>query len=218
MRTTILTVLTLAALFAWSSDLMAASVPPPPDSTGADTSSWHVDTDRRLSIGFLTGLWIPNGNTATLGNKFQIGIFMGGRVHGWGADLQVAFRLGRASSHYMVSYDGEFVSTDYFLGAQILLLASRRIIRSGSYEAELQVGLGIDGFDAIDSKESPKTIISLGNSIGVTQYFFAPSDFAHVALQTQFSFVSYDTGGGTDLSGNTISINLIFGLGGQPVH
>lgn len=118
----------------------------------------------------------------------------------------------------MVSYDGEFVSTDYFLGAQILLLASRRIIRSGSYEAELQVGLGIDGFDAIDSKESPKTIISLGNSIGVTQYFFAPSDFAHVALQTQFSFVSYDTGGGTDLSGNTISINLIFGLGGQPVH
>lgn len=194
-----------------------ASPPPPLDSTLA--KKWiGRDLDRRLSLGILTGVWMPKGGTELIGDKFQVGMYMGGRVHGWGADILIGFRLGKASNPYQVVHDGAKVSTDHFLGGEILLMACRRILKAGSHETELQLGLGIDAFDAIEDEENPKTIISFGNSIGIAHYYLIAGGSAQIGLQLQYSFVDYDTNGGTDLSGNTLSLNLLLGVGGPPIH
>ncbi|NUO81616.1 hypothetical protein HUU05_16215 [candidate division KSB1 bacterium] len=75
-------------------------------------------------------------------------------------------------------------------------------------------GLGWDGFDAIESDKNrkAKSINSLNVNLGLGyRQFFKPYSTHYLSLEGRYNFVNYATHGGSDLSGNTITLRLIYG-------
>ena len=81
-------------------------------------------------------------------------------------------------------------------------------------------GIAFDGFDALSSDNSnsnnniSKSINSLNLNIGLGYKHFLNS-WNYLGFDFKYNFVNYDNKNGTDLAGNTITINLIYGFMGN---
>lgn len=167
----------------------------------------------RGHIGILSGIWSPTGNNRVLGNKASIGFQAGIRPNRFGVDFVMQLRFLKAKEEYEVYDEGQLRKTDHFFGGLIGIDMSYELIRFKRFSLDFQTGLGWDGFDAIDQKDNSKTISSLGLSVGVKPRIFVDKQKTkYVGILVRYSKVNYYTNGGTDLSGNTISFNIVVGL------
>jgi hypothetical protein len=89
--------------------------------------------------------------------------------------------------------------------------------RKGKSEIDVVGGIGYDGFEAIsedvDAGIGSKSINSLNINIGAGyRYYYKKNSGQYVCLQPRINAVNYANKGGSDLSGNTLSIRLIWGF------
>jgi hypothetical protein len=80
--------------------------------------------------------------------------------------------------------------------------------------------MGFDGFDAIetDDNRNAKTIGSFNLNLGFAfRHFLKKHDSKYLGIEMRYNWVNYATGGGSDLSGNTITLRLMYGLLGNSV-
>ncbi|MCK5125420.1 MAG: hypothetical protein KAR42_04125 [candidate division Zixibacteria bacterium] len=165
------------------------------------------------SAGFV-GTWLPQGKNELLGNKPEFGLMFGNKYKTFQVDATVLFRLFNAENEYSYVKDGTLITTDYFLGGYIGLDVGYEIFTKGKNQFELLGGIGYDGFDANSSDDDDKahTIGSLNLNLGFRHKLFVSKyhDW-YVGIQGRYNWVKYGTGGGSDLSGNTISLQLIVG-------
>jgi len=77
-------------------------------------------------------------------------------------------------------------------------------------------GIGYDGFEAIsenvDAGVASKSINSLNINLGAGYRYYYKGDGRYLSLQPRINTVNYANKRGSDLSGNTISIRLIWGF------
>jgi hypothetical protein len=130
-------------------------------------------------------------------------------------DLTLLLRFTKAREKYVYRQDGVFDTTDHFFGGYIGLDIGYELFTAGSSQFELLGGIGYDGFDTKNTDNNNQdghSIGSLNLNIGFRHKLFVNKyrDW-YVGVQGRYNIVKYGTDGGSDLSGNTFSIQLVIG-------
>lgn len=162
------------------------------------------------------GGWIPVGPIDVLGPKMEIGGQCGVRGRHFGVDLGLLFRFLAPKRTWVAGHKGKLYETNSFQSIYIGVEPNYTIYSSMGSRLEIFSGIGWDGIlgltpDVID-EDAGDYQNSLNVNFGFTQRFFYGSEQKmFFGLQARYNLVDFYTDGGTDLSGNTISINLIWG-------
>lgn len=169
----------------------------------------------RIHLGALTGIWIPQHAASVLGNKAELGFKIGWRGERLGAEGTVIFRCLNAKREYVVRQNGKEDRGKTFFGGYVGADLAYEAIRSEMHAFALIGGIGLDGFahgSSKDDDDNTSGVNSLNLNVGA-EYRLAcnRTRTRYVGLQGRYNVVNYATGGGSDLSGNTISVDLLWG-------
>lgn len=161
-----------------------------------------------------SGVWSPQSAAGLLGNKMEITGRAGYRQRGFLIDLVGTLRFLDADAPYWVRADNAIRSTEYFFGGYFGLESGYECIRLNRFALDLHGGIGVDGFDCFgsDDNKPQKSINSANLNVGVTPRIFVNKyKTRYLGLQIKYNWLKYGTNGGSDLSGNAISVNLVYG-------
>ncbi|MEM1408339.1 MAG: hypothetical protein AAGG59_16270 [Bacteroidota bacterium] len=164
--------------------------------------------------GLITGYWMPQGNASLLGNHPTLGLYGGLQKGRWLFDLTILFRFLEADDNYFVIEDGIEYETDHFFGGYIGVDIGYQLVKGNKSRLYALSGIGFDGFDALggDDEDDPsKSINSLNLNLGLG-FRQSLSNNLYIGIEARQNFVDYNNRGGTDLSGNSQSIRLLFGF------
>jgi hypothetical protein len=178
----------------------------------------------RTTIAIGTGVWIPTNNLSTLGVHPSFTFQVGGRSMHHELDFTVQIRYLESANTYAVNRNGHLDSTNYYVGGYIGLDYTYYVVSKKRYDIGVMAGMGWDGFDFAedpyyyyyydypwDYYHSHVTIGSFNGNAGLRfNYYFSHSFY--MGLQGRYNGIHYSTHGGTNLSGDAISIDLIFGF------
>jgi hypothetical protein len=171
-----------------------------------------------VHLNLYSGIWIPTGNAALLGNHPFIGVQGGIRSKKMTYNLSLAFKFINSANDYYILKDGIVDTTDYFFGGYVGLDIEREILKSKKHEFDLLAGIGYDGFDSIktnteddnpdNDKGHPINSVNVNFGLGY-RYFYAKKRY--VGLKGNYNVVNYNNDGGTNLLGDCITISLSIG-------
>ncbi len=164
-----------------------------------------------------SGVWIPNGKLDILGLHPILGFQGGAKYKKLLVDAIMEFKFVKSPNTYFVQKDDSIYSTTHFFGGFIGLDLGYELIKHKSHEINILGAIGWDGFDAInigttnDPNRVTKTInsLNLNPGIGYRKYF---KNRSYIGIEARYNFVNYKNNNGTDLSGNSITIRLKYGL------
>jgi hypothetical protein len=175
----------------------------------------------QITCGAIGGIWKPEDNLAIIGNHPTIGVFIGGRGENINIDVSMQFKFLDSKNPYFVKEEDSLYRIKHFFGGYIGLDGRFFILNITGNEVDLIGGIAYDGWDALQQAESAsgtaKGINSLNLNVGIgyrhnsstegITYFWGP--------EIRYNFVRYDKDniGGTDLSGNVITILFSIGFG-----
>lgn len=162
------------------------------------------------------GSWIPEGPIDVLGPKMELGCQAGIRGRRVGADISLLFRFLDPKEPWTAGHKGKLYQTDSFFSIYLGLEPNFTVYSAHGSRLEVFGGIGWDGIlglsaDVID-EEYGDYQNSYNVNFGLTQRFFYGNERKwYLGLQARYNMVDFHTDGGTNLSGNTISLNLIWG-------
>jgi hypothetical protein len=187
------------------------------DSTVADLRERL--NELRIHASVFSGMWVPLGANKSLGNKLELGFQLGGRSKVVGFDITTLMRFMNAKEPYTIIKGDDTGTTKNFWGGYVGADLTLTLLRYGKYDAEIFGGIGYDGFGdgkSDNHSEIPRGMNALSKNIGLTQRLFPSDDRHYFGIQIRYNFINYFSGGGSDLSGNTISVNFLYGVISQP--
>jgi len=166
------------------------------------------------------GMWIPTGNLQTLGAKPEIGCQIGRRYRRFGGDLTAMFRFLDAKHEYLVEHNDSLYRTDNYLGIYLGGGPVLRAYSSWSTSLEIFSEIGWDGIMALTADDikanNADYLNSFNCNVGFTlRKYFGTYGTQYIGIQARYNIVDFDTNGGTNLSGDAVSINLIWGSMGH---
>ena len=169
----------------------------------------------RGDIGFSLGSWRPQGDAELLGEHPEIGITLGGEGPHFRINATINYRFLSAENEFTVDSLGEPVQTDKFNSWLFGVDGGFKVIDNNFMSTDIFLGLGYDVIFSITEAGDPNEYQTHGSwaaSFGVRQRFFVKKRTGfYVGLQARYSVVGYDNPGGTDLSGETVTLSLITG-------
>ncbi|MBD3401677.1 hypothetical protein GF420_02185 [candidate division GN15 bacterium] len=168
----------------------------------------------RVHWAVMTGIWIPLDRAELLGNKMQLGGKLGYRFNRLGVDLSLLFRFLESANEYVIRDGDKEDRGTSFLGGYLGADGAFEAVRSGRHTLSLIGGIGLDGFGPAGGEDDSETagVNSLNLNIGMTYRLAVSSDLTrYIGVQGRYNVVKYGTGGGSDLTGNTISIAVMYG-------
>jgi hypothetical protein len=191
-----------------------------------------------FSMGLLTGAWVPTGNLSLLGGHPYLGYVMGGRGNKYSIELDLHFRFLRSKSEYQVIAENNLYNTDYYFGAHIGLDGMYELVRNNKHAFEVLGGAGYDGMDALqsDSKDKnaiTKSLSSINANVGLGYRIFLSNRnkvttswgvsrldkrISYLAIQAKYNLLNYKNEGGTSLSGNALTLGIIYGVYTRPAN
>ncbi len=190
---------------------------------GTDLQNYYLSFLRNLEDNYknrgthyagLAGFWRPLGANRILGDKPELGGIYGQMWGRWQWDLAVAFRFMNAEEEYVYREEGILDTTDYFFGMYAGVDIGYDLYTSGNHRFEVVGGVAYDGFQvrASESDYDSHNISSLNLNFGVRyKLFLSRYHDWYVGLHGRYNVIKYGTGGGSDLSGNAISVQLVVG-------
>jgi len=165
-----------------------------------------------------SGIWIPFDYASLLGIHPLIGFQGGIRFKKMTYNLALSFKFGKSKNEYEILVDGNLRTTDEFFGGYIAADIEREILKFRKHEFDLLGGVGYDSFDAIHvntEDDNPENDVShLIGSANINfglGYRYYMKYKRYIGIQGKYNFVNYNNPGGTPLSGNTVTVSLIFG-------
>ncbi|RZL41053.1 MAG: hypothetical protein EOP00_25565 [Pedobacter sp.] len=164
-----------------------------------------------------TGMWLPSGNLSIVGNHPLFGFQIGVKKKKTLIDGVMELKFGNSPNVYFVQKDDSLYSTKHFFGGFIGLDLGYELINKKGNEIDLLAGTAWDGFDVLDigKPDDPdritKTINALNFNVGIgyRTYF---KNKSYLGIETRYNVVNYQNKNGTDLSGNTLTIRLKYGI------
>jgi hypothetical protein len=164
------------------------------------------------------GNWIPTGAATLLGNHPYIGLEFGGRDEKNRLIFAMSFKFGKSTNTYQIKRNNQLYDTDHFFGGYLGLEYARKIVGNNTHLLEAILGAGVDGFDVYnpyneDNEQMKPTSIFSYNFNGGIQYsfFYNKSKTAFLGLQAKYNVTNYRNKGGTDVTGNPITLGLVWG-------
>ncbi len=169
-----------------------------------------------LHIDILTGAWVPLDNLQIVGSHPYLGMRMGIKYRRLFADVSLGFMFIKSPNIYRVYKNDSLWNTDHFFGGYFGLDLGSGLLSIKSHHLDLIGGVAYDGFDALKvdypgtDDDLSKTINSLNLNIGLGyKYYLSP--YHYLGIDGKYNFVDFNNPEGTDLTGNVVSINLIYG-------
>ncbi|HOD67106.1 MAG TPA: hypothetical protein PK186_07445 [candidate division Zixibacteria bacterium] len=169
---------------------------------------------RRVHVYGRTGIWIPVGGNKVLGNKLEVGGQFAVRDNRWECGLDFAARFLGESEPYRVRAGGEIRQTKEFLGLFVGCSTAYEVIRARRWSADVFATVGFDGIRAVSrtGRNEAEWINSPALGLGFThRVCFDRGCTRYLGLQWRCTIVDYVTHGGSDLSGNALSLSLVWG-------
>jgi len=170
---------------------------------------------------WMLGIWIPQGNLDILGVHPFFGYRAGIKYKKLIIDLTLGFKFVNSPNTYQVYKDEIIWDTNHFFGGYAGLDACYELFRLGQNSVDLIGGIAWDGFDTLNEKvegskndKITKSINSLNLNIGLGYKFYFKNkgyNNRYVGLDVKYNFVNYKNPHGTNLDGNTYTVNLILG-------
>ena len=162
------------------------------------------------------GAWIPQGNLSVLGSHPTLGVLVGGAFKRYTVHVvfDVAF-MGLPDSIRMRENDSVFY-TDYFHRIYAGLEGGYNIVNGLRHRLSVLGGVGYEGltFVPADPEVEASTEVSRGAfnmNAGIGYRFFYDNN-SYLELQGRYNFEAFKNPGGTNISGNPISVRLIWGF------
>ncbi len=165
----------------------------------------------------LVGIWMPIGNMSLLGNHANFGYQLGLRVEKMTYNITMAFKNFKTDDDFFIIDNGQINTTNKFFGGYIGIDIDREIYSCRRSQFDLLAGIGYDELTSHSRKKdnnnnnvkSP-SINSLNINIGIGYKYFI-NKYWYVALQGKYNFVNYKNNGGSDFSGDVITITILTG-------
>jgi len=174
-------------------------------------------------LALFSGIWMPYGNAALLGNHPVIGFQAGVRKQKMIYNFTIDFKFINSPNEYYILKDGITDTTNYFFGGYLGIDIDRELIKMNKHEIDLLGGIGYDGFETLNTNteddnpdnDDGHSVNSLNINFGLGyRYYYTRNRY--IGLQGKYNFVSYNNDGGTNLLGNCLTIFLsIGGFGNQ---
>jgi hypothetical protein len=164
--------------------------------------------------------WSPMGKAKLLGNHGGAGFQIGLKHKKFMADVTFIARFGDAKNPYSINERDSLYTTDHFSGTYMGLDVGNVIFTRKNSEFAVLGGIAYDVITAVPYDEE-KDIegVSVGTinlNAGAGYRYYYNSRRAYLGLQGRYNVVDYFTKGGTDLSGHTISLRIIWGISQNP--
>lgn len=180
----------------------------------------QFDKQPLLHGDYLLGVWIPEDNLNIVGTHPFLGIRGGIKYKKLTVDLTLGFKFGRSPSVYQVFENDSLWNTAHFFGGYFGIDGGFGLLKLKRSNIDLIGGIAYDGFDALQingqnsNNDITKSINSLNLNIGLG-YKFNFNSWNYLGIDLKYNFVDFKNRRGTDLSGNAITVNLIYGICGN---
>jgi hypothetical protein len=176
----------------------------------------RVITARKRYLGAYLGLWSPGGNLSTLGNHPQIGFFSGSSRNRAVFNFNFLMVFGNAANPYHVVANNTLFTSENYLSLHMGFDGGLAVVKTTNSALIASVGLAYEGFESLtlgqqEQYEMSNFIGTFNLNLGL-QYRFMHFDGSLFGLQAKYHFVNYQNPGGTDFSGNVVTVGLFFGL------
>jgi len=169
----------------------------------------------RTNYAFLGGIWIPMGDLALLGNHPSLGFQLGARNNSNQLDITLQFRFSKSANYYTIMRNTAFYDINNYFGGYVGLDYTYYLVNKLNFDLGLLGGIGYDGFDITSSNYDydelkPLSIGSFNANGGFKLNYYLTTSF-YIGLQARYNFINYVNHGGTSMSGDAFSIDLIIG-------
>jgi hypothetical protein len=179
-------------------------------------SAARVVNEPEGNLALIGEWWMPTQGASILGQHPGIGVQLGIKHKKTMVDLTGILRFGKARNEYEVYAQNQVMKTRHFLGGYLGIDVGRELWRNRWWELDLVGGVAYDGFEAIaedvDAGINSKSINSLNINLGVGLRYYYKGGGQYLSLQPRINAVNYANKAGSDLSGNTVSLRLIWGF------
>jgi hypothetical protein len=166
---------------------------------------------------FNSGIWIPQSNLSILGVHPYLGIGLGGTFKSFFFDFVFNYRFVGSPNYYEVEFRDSIWNTNTYSGIYLGLDFGYQLFAKNKNSFDIIGGIAFEEFVTINVTypENPVRDVyrlnSLNLNIGLAyKYYFNPRRF--LGIDVKYNFVNFKNPGGTDLSGNIITISLKFGI------
>jgi hypothetical protein len=167
----------------------------------------------------ILGTWIPTGNFSIVGVQGSVGAAFGFGFRTFYVDLAVIGKPVFSPKPYEVNVNGVTINTNKFVGIYVGADFGYRLFTFSKSGFDLLGGVAYDGFQALNTKYEikeiggySKRVNSLNLNLGLGYRILINKRGSFIGLDLKYNFVDYNNVGGSDLSGNIISIQLLYGL------
>lgn len=163
-----------------------------------------------------SGMWIPRGNIDVLGIHPMLGFQVGYKKRKLLLDFAIEIRFGRAANDFFVLEEDSVYKSSHFFGGLIGIESGYELFRFKSHEIDLLGGVAYEGADILEigdfrsSDYVSKSINTLNLNIGFGYRFYLKNK-SYLGLEGRYNVVNYKNTP-TDLSGNTITVRLKYGI------
>ena len=165
----------------------------------------------------MIGLWIPHDNLEAVGSHPFWGFRGGARYKKFVADAVLGFKIRKSPHVYQIHANDSIWDTKHFWGAYFGFDFGFEMHRINNSSFDLIGGIAFDGFDALNVDDPysddkiTKSLNSLNLNVGVG-YKYNINSGNYFGVDIKYNFVDYKNPMGTDLSGNVLTINLMYGF------
>jgi hypothetical protein len=175
--------------------------------------------DRRAgTLSLIFGTWMPTGYLGALGIHPTLGYAFGIRKKRNEYDLVGIGRLVNSTAqNYSILRNDTVYTRNYFGGGYVGFEFTRYLVHTIKCDFGPTFGVGYDEFDIASDTDvkltslSPTEIYTLNLNTGLRfKYFYHKALFAGLVLK--YNFIHYENKGGTDLRGNTFTIDISCGI------
>jgi len=169
-------------------------------------------------LAFFGAAWMPQGKNKVLGNHPVVGGLLGGKKNKFLFGLAFELRFLKTSEPYAVRQADRLVYTRHYLGTYLGIEGGRELARTNRHEIDLISGVGWDWFAARagENRQDGKSINSLNLNLGLGyRYYLKKYGLKYIGFELRHNWLNYATGGGTDLSGNALTLRVIYGIFGN---
>jgi len=178
----------------------------------------YKDSVKRIPaghLGFYTGCYIPLGNNQILGNKLLLGFRFGSKFYKNYLNFCLNAKIGKAKDEYFVMHENQLTKTDVASGAYIGAEYERVLFASKKTAFLCALGFGGENTTAIqadtdaDIKSKILWTTNFNGGLGIKHYYGFDR---YIGLSASYNYLNLNNKGGTDLSGNALSIRLAYGF------
>lgn len=165
-----------------------------------------------------SGIWLPNDNLNILGPHPYINLHIGARGKKLYMGATAGLKFVNASNDFKVLRNDSLHSSNHFMGYYLGMDVGYSISSGEKYTFDLLGGIAYDGITILsynrypddDDKKITQTVKSLNLNVGAGYKFWFDQS-AYIGLDVKYNFLFYNNKGGTDMSGNAITIGITLG-------